>query len=455
MRPTTEIPCRLDSPRTYPTESEVFRQWKHWNDDYELDHAPAGGIDIGALVDLSKHVLAVDENPSVEYFTYGGHNSLYTVRFKHTALLARFPQPDARDADRIEPAVASMLYARHILALPAPEVLAWSNANDNSLRAPFILQRLFEPAHPAAHKYSMTLNADLARCHAALMRPLPSHLHGIGQLGLAPHAADPADAASYILRPLSLRGERIYELPYPVNTFHAPSLLLEDIWRARWQQEMARSLDDSPHGLDARHWGREAGNHFPGCSRDAFLAVAEDMRVVIERALETARAHPEHMTPCLVNLDFAFRNVLVRPDDPHQLGLWIDWDDVYVMPLSLGIVFPDAYVFNPGCQASYYTDVQEDGFAQFPLRFTHELLDINGITDRAQRIEALEANMRVESTKVLDTYCATLTQHDPRLADHTLWETRRVMMKVHDLLREGIVSWWLQRDWLKSEARRG
>jgi hypothetical protein len=71
-----------------------------------------------------------------------------------------------------------------------------------------------------------------------------------------------------------------------------------------------------------------------------FIAISSQVRTLAGKALRALERHPSLAQSCLVNDDYAFRNILIDPDS-YQVRAFIDWDDVNVMPFVIGVDFPE------------------------------------------------------------------------------------------------------------------
>lgn len=430
---------------------------------YPEDSLPLG-IDMTALVHVARDALGIEELPEIEIAYKGQSNAAFLLKYRSSgrSVAARFPLRWVRDTERVEPTAAAMTFARHILGLPVPEVLAWNATYDNVLGMPYMLLEYI--SHCAiASSVVLTPEAapflqDLARCHAALARPLPVHLDGVGEL------ADPADVTSYILRPLSLRRRLTFRERYGWNThepvgtpFHASTTCLPGLWDELWDCEMRRVVADSPSGLELPDWFLDVVSSYdrsdkfdPESFPPVFFAAAEAMRLFYQRALRTVQSSPELGRSCLVNIDYFLRNVLVDTDT-LKLKALVAWDDVYVMPFALSMDFPDDLL-----RTTYKDDVPPDSefvregcFASFP----HDEYGAFKVTDVPWPDSRLLSayNNRVCETANRDVYRVALAAHDARFADRGLWEARKPILKSYHLLKRGVHSWWRRREWLRDE----
>ncbi|KZV92658.1 hypothetical protein EXIGLDRAFT_768772 [Exidia glandulosa HHB12029] len=462
---------RQPHPRTsrlalVPSESEIFRAAPPLlvaSHDDPYFETPIG-IDTRLLVDAASHALGIDEVPKITLAYAGGCNAAFLLDYSSLgrSVAARFPLKWVRDALRVEPAAATMLFARHVLGLPVPEVLAWNATYDNPLGVPYLFleyiphcREAWDRVYDQPEDRGPFLQA-LARCHAALARPLPPHLQGVGQLAFSPQAEDPSYVMSYVLRPLSFRGTLEYGFEEPVGAFHARSTSLPEVWREMWEFEH-RALDDSQRGLNVAEWSLLEDSDTaqdPECNKTAFLAASGAMRIFYQHALDVLRQYPALETSCLVNLDYAYRNILIDETSLELKGL-VDWDDVYVMPFAISMDYPldlleesapSRRILPP---SSEY--VREGYFRSFPHSEYGEIREIVDFTAPDSQ-DICTRNGLIYETRERDWYRATLAACDARFGDPQLWEARKPILKAQQLLKWGGRTWWSDREWLQAEV---
>lgn len=447
-----------------PSEYEVFKTWSPCRDpdqdDFEL-HTPVG-INTTDLVHVARDALSIDEIPEVELAYEGTCNVALLLHYRASRLsvAARFPVKWQRHAIRVEPAVASMTFARHILGLPAPKVLAWNAASDNLLRVPYMLLEYIPDCDEAwtvlRQQEEATVLQELARCHANLAQPLPSHLQGVGQLGFSPNATDPSNVMSYVLRPLSFRGRIEADMTESVGTFHATTTSLPDLWMELWDFETNRVLDDSPRGLNLSAWllSEDSAALETECDKTAFLAVSSSMRSYLHRALDVLKRNSQLGQSCLVNLDYALRNVLID-SKTRRLKTLVDWDDVYVMPFAISMDFPLDLLESTSEDdvPADSTFIREGCFASFPHDEYGEIKECDAFAPDAMKVSAY--NHRVLETAARNVYRSAFAARDARVGDSKLWEARKPLLKAHQLLKAGGYEWWWHREWLRNELAQG
>ncbi|EJD49095.1 hypothetical protein AURDEDRAFT_150772 [Auricularia subglabra TFB-10046 SS5] len=442
-----------------PTEQDVVR--KFYSGEPDAAWLTPTDISPASLASVAGAALGTYEVPTIKLEALGSCNAIYLLHYASSrrTVSARIPLRDRRHVVRVEPAIATMSYARHVLRMGdvVPEVFAWDASSDNPLGAPYTLQE-FAPADciegwqalVTISEANPKLLDDLARWHAALAQPLAQHLCGVGELVFAPGATDPSDVASYVLRPLTLRGRYSWDSELPVGTFHAAKTSLCAVWAQRWSDELESAVTEPLRTFD-RADAEELQEL--GVTPEAFTRAAKAVQALAHRALEVLAQCPSHAQPTLVNLDYALRNVLVDPQTLKVRAL-IDWDDVYVLPFALSAEFPSDLKEKTRCWASTSnsraaSDWLRDGaFDEFPLSLYGEMSEIEPGTPGA--MEAGSRNGLIIETAERDTYLAALRACDTRFdfADPSLARTRRHVLKAHHLLMHGAPVWWGHREWL-------
>jgi len=56
-----------------------------------------------------------------------------------------------------------------------------------------------------------------------------------------------------------------------------------------------------------------------------FAIAASQVHTYAESALHVIEQHPQYTQPCLVNYNYAFRNILIDPKT-YQIKAFIDWE---------------------------------------------------------------------------------------------------------------------------------
>ncbi|KZV92650.1 hypothetical protein EXIGLDRAFT_69413 [Exidia glandulosa HHB12029] len=213
-----------------------------------------------------------------------------------------------------------------------------------------------------------------------------------------------------------------------------------------------RVLDDSRRGLNLAEWSLFDTSDTakdPECNR-----ASEAMRTFYQRAIDVLRHYPALGTSCLVNLDYAYRNILVD-ESSQQLKVLVDWDDAYVMPLAISMDFPldlpeesapSRRILPP---SSEY--VREGYFRSFPHSEYGAIREIVDFTAPDSEEISLR-NGLIYETRERDWYRATLAECDARFGDPQLWEARKPLLKAQQLLKWGGRRWWSDREWLQAEV---
>ena len=448
---------------TIPSEKEVLQR-DAYIPGYIIQEQDLTGANTAALVYIASRVLSISEIPIIAFHNKGGFNILFRLEFPKAGrkLLARIPLKDSRSPCRIECCVATMSFARHVRGIPTPTIFAWnaSLGSDNAVGAPFVIQEyvdnVVEPWQAwvsASEEMCSQILEELARYHAAFLAPLPESLRGVGDLIFAPGlsglgASVLSDPKSYVVRPLQLRSSR---------PFVAASTSPVELWHQLWSHQNALCISDAD-SIDIGELDLD-DDDTTQCDAASFKLVASHVHTFSQNALKVLSQHPQYAQPCLVNYDYAYRNILL---DPQTLAVkaFIDWDDVHVMPFVIGIDYPEDIKRFPGeglaPDSNFYTEGQ---FPSFPPDEHGEIVgevDNEGrqtdIDEEGRSTGVEERDERIQNTMFRETYVKALGSYDQRVAQDDMWEVRRNALKAHHLLTIGGAMWWEKRQWLSQQV---
>lgn len=463
-----------------PTEEKLVKDfYSHsYNDDYLT------GVKLDALVYAASQALEIWEIPRIRIEDDGGYNRLFVLEFSHAGkkVLGRVALRNARQPSRIDAAVATMSFARHVRGIPTPEIYAWNSREDNPVGAPYIIQEFVDnvvhswvafKVSSTESQYSTALD-DFARWHAEFLTPMPPHLNGIGDLafarGVDPETADLTDPNSYVLIPIRIRLERPSFTAQ--KSFQATTTSVAGLWEELWTRRrdmcfLTPRQSDTSHFSDAVVDLEEVGldedsseEERMQCSPHALATTAEHARTFIHRAL--SRFHtspPQYSASCLVRADYAFRNILIDPAT-FRVRAFIDWDDVYVAPLVLSINFPEDFeVFMTAGLPPDALFYQEGAFSCIPPDEYGEIIgpiDKDGnftrVDEHGNPTYIGERDVRIESTKKREDYVQALSKYDDRVKQEDMWALRKEMLKANELVQRGGQAWWSRRKWLAAQA---
>jgi len=416
------------------------------------------GVNMNALAYAVSQALSTSEVPTIGFEDSGGYNTLYKFGFQDgKKVIARIPSKRSPEKSYIESSVATMCFARYVRNIPTPEVFAWNATHDHIIGVPFIIQEYVDNViEPWRGWVSITedqrscLFNELAKYHSALLVLLPYPLHGVGNLVFAPSL--PANSAlsdprSYMVRPLRLLASELRPVP-----FVASSVSLSDVWQQLWSHHNELSLCDSGSRINRDTLFLDDDEE---CDITTFTMAASQARTYAESALRMVEQHPQYAQPCLVNYDYAFRNILIDPKT-YRIKAFIDWDDVHVMPFVVGVNFPeDIKQFIPfglAPDADYY---REGEFSDFPPNEHGTIVGavgpdgkLTGADQYGKSTGVDERDERIRNTTYRERYIEALQKLDPRIAHSDMWGVRRIFLKAHALLKRGGAIWWSKRQWL-------
>ena len=440
-----------------PSEEEILRRDLRNVGPGTLDRFSTG-VNMTALTYAVSQVLSTSEVPTIKFEDMGGYNTLYKFEFQDgKKVIARIPSKRSPEKSYIESSVATMCFARYVRNIPTPEVFAWNATHDHIIGVPFIVQEyvdnVIEPwrgwASITEDQRSCLFN-ELAKYHSALFAPLPYPLHGVGNLVFAsglPTNSALSDPRSYMVRPLRLLTSELRPVP-----FAASSVSLSDLWQQLWSHHNELSLCDSGSRINREILDLDDDEE---CDITMFKTAASQVRTYAESALRMVEQHPQYAQPCLVNYDYAFRNILIDPKT-YRIKAFIDWDDVHVMPFVIGVHFPEDIMrfLTTGLapDAEYY---REGEFNDFPPNEHGTIIgavgpdgELTGTDQYGKSTGVDERDERIRNTTYRERYIEALQKLDPRIAQSDMWEVRRTVLKAHALLKTGGAIWWYKRQWL-------
>jgi hypothetical protein len=414
-------------------------------------------VNTSALAYAASHALSIDEIPTISFENKGGFNSLLRIEFSQydRKLLARIPLNGSRNKSQIESSVATMTFARYVRNIPTPRIFAWNSSNDNPVGVPYVLQEyidnVVEPWQvwdKSSESTRFRILDELAQWHAAFLEPLPHPLSGVGDLRFAPGlpvTAPLSDPSSYTVRPLQLSG------PQPLV---GCSVSLDHLWDQLWSRQMGLCTSNSGSQID-----REALRlNDEECDAASFLITATRIQDFAKDALRLLEQYPLYALPCLVNYDYAYRNILL---DPHtyRVKAFIDWDDVHVMPFIISVDFPeDIKSFSAeglSLDSNYYL---EGEFPCFPPEEYGQIVgavdnngNLTGVDENGRSTGVDERDERIRNTLLREHFVKSLKTRDERVAEPDMWKVWKKMLKAHHLLTGEGREWWMKRQWLAKQ----
>jgi hypothetical protein len=434
-----------------PSEEQILRRDLYVSG-YDIPNEALTGVNTSALAYAASHALSISEMPTVVFENKGSFNTLLRIDFPKDGrkLLARIPLN--RTVSRIESTVATMSFARWVRNIPTPRIFAWNASNDNPVGAPYILQEymddVVEPWQvwgDSSESIRCRIIDELAQWHTAFLEPLPHPLRGVGDLGFAPGLSATAalsDPSSYVVRPLHLPGPTLIS-----------SVSLARLWDQLWSHQMGLCASGDGSRID-----REALNlddDDEECDAASFAVAAVRAHNFGQDALRLLEQYPLYALPCLVNYDYAYRNILLEART-YRVKAFIDWDDVHVMPFIVGVDFPeDIKAFSIeglSPDSSYY---REGEFPSFP---PDEYGKIVGAVDKFGKLTDTgvhERDQRIRNTLLRKQFVGALEMQDERIAQPDMWTVRSKVLKAHHLLTRGGRMWWDKRQWLGKQLGGG
>lgn len=288
--------------------------------------------------------------PTLGLIAVGGFNAVFNATFPSgDQVIARCPL--STEDTSPESTVATMTYAKHVMHVPCPTVLAWNskNSDDNIVGLPYIIMEKSPGTNLADCWDTMSTDEqvyvlfNIAKHYVHLTRRLPFKQFGRIYFDDARLEKALNDIESYTVgkfRPRLLD-------PFPgisrPLTYYAldPCERIQDLWQ-KAHDAMDKKMDDrfgyraspeeSPDSWNVEEL--QALVHAKITRRGDFIAISDDVLQIIQLfEIPTALAQP-----CLVPMDFAFRNIMYEEE---EVTAFLDWDDIAVLPSVLIPHCPD------------------------------------------------------------------------------------------------------------------
>ena len=403
------------------------------------------GIVVSELLSTAARALEkpIEPCPSIRIFAHGGFNKVFLIIFPAgVEVIARIPFPKDYSEIRMRSEIATMLFARQRLGLPAPRLFAWCLTADHPVGAPFILMERLPGVPLSENLWFNTLSPDnrklllgrIAESHARLVRSLP--FTEVGNLFVSdmekvqshPDKALP-DECFYVgpFVPSQKFSNDRKDVPNPTSSF--PTIL--DHWKR------ASCLE-----FEAAHarWARK-GDPYIVSEDDAGMALNNQPQTTADFAdayrnlnaiLGAYHTPPEFSSLCLWHNDFAFRNILIDPDTLTITGM-LDWEDVSIVPLILAARCPDE---------TEQTNIDYRGWSFYP----DEWIQFQPREDDPQHGEEC-----MDLTWDRWYYSAQLAQQDPRFCAR-IWRDSEISLKLHEIVSKGWFFWLEKKQWLAETA---
>jgi hypothetical protein len=435
-----------------PPEEQILRHDLYVSG-YDIPNEALTGVNTLALAYAASHALSISEMPMVVFENNGGFNTLFRIAFPKDGrkILARIPLKCFRTVSRIESSVATMSFARWVRNIPTPRVFAWNASHDNPVGVPYILQEYMDDVvepwqvlRNSSDSMGRRILDELAQWHAVFLEPLPQPLRGVGVLSFAPNLSDAAalsDHNSYIVRPLQLPGPPLVS-----------SVSLVHLWDQLWSYQMGLCASGAGSQIDREALDLDDDEE---CDAASFTIAAVRAHNFAKDALRLLEKYPLYALPCLVNYDYAYRNILLDART-YRVKAFIDWDDVHVMPFIVGVDFPeDIKAFSVeglSPDSNYYHG------GEFPSFPPDEYGKIVGAVDKFGRLTDVDENgqttgvferdERIRNTLLREQFVRALELQDERITQPDMWKVRSKILKAHHLLMIGGRMWWDKRQWL-------
>ena len=242
------------------------------------------------------------------------------------------------------------------------------------------------------------------------------------------------------MRPLQLSG--------PQSLVCSDSL--DHLWDWLWSHHMGlcTSSSDSQIGREALSLDDEQFD------AESFAKTATRVHYFAKDVLRLLKQYPLYVLPCLANNDYAYRSILLDPCT-YRVEVFIDWDDVHVMPFINAVDFPEDIKFFCVDGLSLNSNYYHEG--EFALLPPDEHGKIVGVVDDSGNLTdsgVCGRDERIRNTLLREEFVRALETRDERVAQPDMWKVRSKVLEVHYLLTEGGRMWWEKRQWLANAVQR-
>lgn len=439
-------------------------------------------IDTQALAFACMKAAGRRDIPVITVFDIGGFNMIFQASFgQDVNIIIRVPLNMTSDV--VASTVATMTYARYVMNIPSPAVLAWNGQEDNPVGLPYTimekcngvrLDTIFpNDMHPREQIVALRKLTELYFKTTA-----PQPFLSYGRLRFAEDCtAALSDPSSYCITSF------VQNVPGRVDDTFIPSNVgasdnIKSIWtqafyahraamEARWGTDDPEALIDDPN------WNVQVRLRASGVKTwgDAQKIAKQLLHVIQETDIPPLAQEndlPGYSDPCLVNADFAFRNVMYDKSTREVVAL-LDWDDAAILPAVLINHFPQDLV-----SPVQFIDEGEGTEKRGPLSCTSpfRFKPSNWYNDLDVNVKATQITM----SEV--TYCHNVHMENKKHAQSLfvnmlrLWgfggnkyhiiqsgdgATRQAeicfdALRIHNLLLAGYLHWCIDKDWLEEKA---
>ena len=349
-------------------------------------------VDFKALAYACTLATGKDEVPEFSLSNLGGFNAIFRASFRDDEdVIIRVPLIHTPGV--MASMVATMSYARYLLAVPCPAVLAWNDQPDNPVGLPYIIMKTAEGI--SLYDYFSTpddaeqtcIFVDLNYHYTRLLDKQPFEEYGRLVFNDKHPEASLRDLSCYCISAL------FYNKPSKANgTYVAlnlePSKDIRTMWTEAWDANKKQLIE---------RWGKNVKSPDDTIQEDDWLVrsairsgvgnaeppwgLVEDAVTNLLHLIENMPIPPELLKPCLVWPDYAFRNIMYNKSN-GKITAFLDWDDAAILPAILIPHVPedvDKDVMPPGKRTEEYSnkDVQknvEQGLlGAYPLTFDKPL----------------------------------------------------------------------------------
>lgn len=465
---------------TVPKIGDIISSYKFVDGGEDLERLKAhlSKINAQVLVFACMRATQCDDLPLLALIAIGGFNAVFRAEFSSKTVIARVPLTLTPSTSIVASSVATMSYARFILKVPCPMVLAWNDSIDNPVGLPYIIMedcagvRLDTVWESIPTRHQIHVLWKLAEYFAQMTAKQPFPKFGRLFFDSSRLGKPLEDIESYFVGDYPSSTPRRMDATFVDFTVHA-STVLKDMWveaytarlnamKNRWKPDPTTGSDDSIHdpswiiqtqlcACQISTWGEA-------------MSAAKDLYTVIQGF----NIPPALRQACLVPTDFAFRNVMYDPRNQRITG-FLDWDDAAILPAVLIPHCPEDLNDGP-------TSVVDDGsssvlnrligdwssFEDKPRGWYKELEDSERLTEFISQLSELETDVNgTEGARFQLIFNEFLRlwnfpKHHSSSEDGVLSAPSLYCVdaqKIHRLVQGGFLSWCLERRWLSDKAK--
>ena len=466
---------------TVPKIDVILSSYKFVDGGEDLERLKAhlSKINAQVLAFACMRATQCSDIPRLALIAIGGFNAVFRADFSSTGsktVIVRVPLTLTPSTSIVASSVATMSYARFILNVPCPMVLAWNDSIDNLVGLPYIIMEICAGVRldsvwgsiPARHQIRILWK--LAEYFVQMTAKQPFQKYGRLYFDSSHLEKSLEDLESYVVGDYPSSTPRRTDETFVDFTVHASTdlqVMWVEAYTARLNAMKERWKPDSIESDKIHDPSWIIQTRLSGCQISTWgeaMSVADDLDTIIQGF----DIPPALRQACLVPTDFAFRNVMYDPAKERITG-FLDWDDAAILPAVLIPHCPQDLNDGPtpmadGGPSSLPEKLVGDwsSFEDKPRGWYKSLEDHERLVEFTGQLSDLEtaingnADIRfqlifVEFLRLWDFPKYHSSSEDGILSAPSLCCVDA--QKIHRLVQGGFLSWCLDRRWLSAKAR--